>query len=65
MRFNPTMVRLLPGIKALAGMFRLFQSHNGAIAAGATPAGEPAFVFGFNPTMVRLLPAQAPAAKID
>ena len=33
-RFNPTMVRLLPNLFPTKGEDCLFQSHNGAIAAG-------------------------------
>ena len=53
--FNPTMVRLLPGMLWWAAfIFTVFQSHNGAIAAvigDEVNDGRSAF----NPTMVRLL----------
>mgnify|MGYP000673739586 CR=1 FL=1 len=56
LRFNPTMVRLLHRtVLTVAGRFRRFQSHNGAIAA---VDGKPYAIWrgvGFNPTMVRLL----------
>ena len=56
-RFNPTMVRLLPFQKGqrLDGCGG-FQSHNGAIAAlFFSPFGDR--IYCFNPTMVRLLPS--------
>ena len=55
-RFNPTMVRLLQYWCECCGKgIKLFQSHNGAIAApGLVPqTRQPGCCF--NPTMVRLL----------
>jgi hypothetical protein len=55
LRFNPTMVRLLLAHKSVPqGKSFLFQSHNGAIAAGQhNPISY--LQVSFNPTMVRLL----------
>ena len=53
--FNPTMVRLLLALQSPArGHPRMFQSHNGAIAALKCPKCKQWFAC-FNPTMVRLL----------
>ena len=55
MCFNPTMVRLLLSTSSpKRKSSKVFQSHNGAIAAIAR--NNPFVQFrGFNPTMVRLL----------
>jgi len=54
--FNPTMVRLLLWCKMpTRTIVASFQSHNGAIAAGAEQIRVCPIVSGFNPTMVRLL----------
>mgnify|MGYP000355271398 CR=1 FL=1 len=54
--FNPTMVRLLRMLKrSLVCKAKMFQSHNGAIAARIVNEVLMLSVPGFNPTMVRLL----------
>ena len=64
--FNPTMVRLLQlTLYILQAFIRMFQSHNGAIAAISANTSKSRNLKSFNPTMVRLLHVLVASMRVD